>query len=226
MLQSLLSKNARCSCRRRPNGKEPFLLFLFFFSQTHVIAPLQSYSRTLATETNTPATAESTRSKKIQRPPLATAIILNRAPIITRTPTPFERAFYEYQARIQRALHNPFPYEFYFKQGSPLESRFNAEERRRERRAFGRPFSLRSVPGDEETSETLQQLGPQEGEGEVIMPRKHEADVKNDVKSLDRKGQRNLYLLLMHRAGEKDVWRFPQGDVGHSELLHQASLNS
>jgi large subunit ribosomal protein L46 len=136
---------------------------------------------------------------------------------LTRTPTPFERAYYEYQARIQRALHNPFPYEFYFKPGSLLETRFNIEERKRERKAFGRPFAIRSL-GEDEGAATLQQLGPQEGEGEVIMSRKHEADVNNDVKSLDRRGQRNLYLLLK----EGETWRFPRGDVGSSELLHQA----
>jgi large subunit ribosomal protein L46 len=157
---------------------------------------------------------------------LITAIILNRAPIITRTPTPFERAYYDYQARIQRALHNPFPYEFYFKQGSVLESRFNIEERKRERGAFGRPFSLRSVAGGEEITTTLQDLGPVEGDGEIIMPRKHDADGTNDVKSLDRRGQRNLYLLLMDKEGGRETWRFPRGDVGRSELLHQVGWHN
>ena len=157
------------------------------------------------------------------RPPLFTAVLLNRAPILTRTPTPFERAYYKYQARIRRALHNPFPYEFYFKQGSLLETRFNVEERKRERKAFGRPFALRSAAGAEENSATLQQLGPQEGEGETIMLRRHEADVSSDVKSLDRRGQRNLYLLLKEGEGDEVKWRFPRGDVGRTELLHQAS---
>jgi len=164
--------------------------------------------RTLATEPVAP------------RPLLTTAIILNRSPLITRTPTAFERAYYKYQARIQRALHNPFPYDFYFKQGSPLETRFNLEERRRERRAFGKPYGLESDAGGEKPT-----IGAQEGEGEVIMPRRHEADIKNDVKSLDRKGQRNLYLLLKSTDGEKTVWRFPQGAVERGDLLQQVQIN-
>ena len=47
-----------------------------------------------------------------------TGIILNRSPTLTRKPTAFERTYYAYQARIERALHNPVPTEFYFKPGS------------------------------------------------------------------------------------------------------------
>lgn len=162
--------------------------------------------------------------RSVSRPHLTTTIVLNRSPLITRTPTAFERAFYRYQARIQRALHNPFPNEFYFKQGSPLEARFNIEERKRERSAFGRISGSQNT-GDED-GPTLRQLGPQEGEGEVTMPRVHEADVQNDFKSLDRKGKRNLYLLLQSKEGGEDVWRFPRGVVGHGEQLHQVSLES
>src|SRR6266849_3783603 len=72
-----------------------------------------TFHRGLATEVAAPPAP---------RPKLHTAVILNRSPILTRTPTSFERAYYAYQARIQRALHNPFPHDFYFKPGSLLES--------------------------------------------------------------------------------------------------------
>ncbi|KAF8197400.1 50S ribosomal subunit L30 [Pholiota molesta] len=135
---------------------------------------------------------------------ISTAIVLNRAPILTRTPTPFELAYYSYQARIRRALHNPFPYDFYFKQGTLIETRFNLEERKRERLAFGPAF----LPKED-------QLAQQEGEGEILMPRTHPSDTSGDVKSLDRRGQ---------RVGEwKNVWRFPQGDVEKGLFLHQAA---
>jgi len=55
------------------------------------------------------------------------------------------------------------------------------------------------------------------------MPRTHPADVKEDVKSLDRRGQRNLYLLLHTLEDGKGVWRFPQGDVEKGQFLHQAA---
>lgn len=155
------------------------------------------------------------------RPGLHTAIILNRSPLLTRTPTPFEKAFYAYQARIHRALRNPFPTEFYFKQGSPLETRFSIEERRRERRAFGAPFGL--DPSEERNEATELMEIAMKDEVDESMPRVHKADETGDLKNLNRRGQRNLYLLLKTQENGKDVWRFPQGNVQMGEFLHVVS---
>jgi large subunit ribosomal protein L46 len=153
-----------------------------------------------------------------------TAIILNRSPLITRTPSIFERAYYAYQARIQRALHNPFPYDFWFKQGSPLETRFRAEELKKERNAFGKPFGMPAMDAEGNiVGPSYEDAGLQE-EDEESMPRVHPADTKGDVRSLDRKGQRNLYLLIKSMSeDEKEVWKFPQGEVEKNELLHEVS---
>ncbi|KAH9004972.1 50S ribosomal subunit L30 [Lactarius hatsudake] len=134
--------------------------------------------------------------KKPPRPNLHTAVILNRSPIITRTPTPFERAYYAYQSRVQRALHNPFPYEFYFKPGSLLESKFNLEERKRDRKAFGSGFGADHplAPGAGVSAQDLKKFG--RDEDETPAPRVHASDDSGDLKSLDRKAQRNLYLLV------------------------------
>ena len=157
-----------------------------------------------------------------RRPTLHTAVILNRSPILTRTPTPFEKAFYAYQARIHRALRNPFPTEFYFKQGSPLETRFNIEERRRERQAFGAPFGM--DPSEERNEATELMEIAMKDEVDESVPRVHQADETNDPKNLNRRGQRNLYLLLKTRENGKDVWRFPQGNVEAGEILHVVSV--
>jgi large subunit ribosomal protein L46 len=166
--------------------------------------------------------------RKTQKPLINTAIILNRSPLITRTPSIFERAYYAYQSRIRRALHNPFPYEFYFKQGSPLEVQFNAEERKRERKAFGYPFGKEEVKVNEKDEPEMETDAfsvvmdeQREGAGEKIMPRRHEADETGDVHKLDRKGQRNLYLLLQQKAPNNHIWRFPQGTLEKGHLLHQ-----
>ncbi|KAI6110074.1 39S mitochondrial ribosomal protein L46-domain-containing protein [Pisolithus sp. B1] len=156
-----------------------------------------------------------TRPLKRSRASLHTAIILNRSPFLTRTPTPFERAFYAYQARIHRALHNPFPYDFYFKQGSPLETRFNIEERRRERRAFGAPFGTVKLEERDEATELMEMS--MRDEADESMPRIHEADSQ-------RKGQRNLYAMLRTNENGKDVWRLPTGPVGKGELLHVSAI--
>ncbi|KAH7927741.1 hypothetical protein BV22DRAFT_1060488 [Leucogyrophana mollusca] len=181
------------------------------------------FRRSFATEvgaTSNVSPSDISHSKKSGSPALHTSIILNRSPIITRTPSPFERAYYAYQARIHRALHNPFPYEFYFKQGSPLETRFNIEERRRERKAFGTPFGVDTSEKSEATELAEASL---RDEDEETLPRIHEADLKNDFKNLNRRGQRNLYLMLLKKESGSDVWRFPQGGVNKGELLHHAA---
>ncbi|KDQ60594.1 hypothetical protein JAAARDRAFT_151102 [Jaapia argillacea MUCL 33604] len=157
---------------------------------------------------------------------LQTSIVLNRSPIITRTPTRFERAYYAYQQRIQRALHNPFPYDFYFKQGSILEAKFNAEERRRERKAFGAPFGLPPESKDNNETQRMNESAAEEltkEDDEEPASRITQADLAKDVKSLDRKLQRNLYLLLLRKDGEREAWGFPQGSPQKGELLHEAA---
>lgn len=157
------------------------------------------------------------------RPKLHTAVILNRSPILTRTPTSFERAYYVYQARIQRALHNPFPHEFYFKPGSLLESKFNLEERKRDRKAFGPGFGADHplAPGAGVTAQDLNKFG--RDEDQTPAPRLHASDVNGDVKSLDRKGQRNLYLLIQQKADAAVEWKFPETAVVGNELLHEVN---
>jgi large subunit ribosomal protein L46 len=186
--------------------------------------------RTFATEASTqpPSTLSppSGPVPKARKPALSTAIIVNRSPLLTKTPTPLERAYYTYQARLRRALSNPFPSEFYFKQGSILETRFNVEERQREKFNFGPNFrKLDDLEKERIAKEDAmaEQLGKQEGEDDVLMSRVHPADKARDMKSLDRKGRRNLYLLV---KTEQDTWRFPQGEVQKGELLHQVCIFS
>ncbi|KAG6833495.1 hypothetical protein H0H87_006067 [Tephrocybe sp. NHM501043] len=167
------------------------------------------------------------RTKRPPRAEITAAVILNRSPLITRTPSLLERAYYSYQARIRRALHNPFPLDFYFKQGSLLETKFSMEEKKRERRAFGAKFQTEEEFVSKEKAAAdkaaADQLAMQEGEDNALMPRVHEADASRDCKSLDRKGKRNIYLLLQTKVDDKKVWRFPQGGVEKGELLHQAA---
>lgn len=170
---------------------------------------------------------QTARPRKLAKPQISTAVVLNRSPTITRTPTLFEKAYYAYQQRIRRALHNPFPYEFYFKQGTLLETRFTLEERKRERLAFGPGFLEKEDISEEKRAANVaavEQLAQQEGEGEVLLPRKHPADENGDLKSLDRAGTRNLYLLLHTVENGGDVWRFPQGELEKDQFLHQAAL--
>ncbi|KAF7800261.1 hypothetical protein EIP86_011508 [Pleurotus ostreatoroseus] len=184
-------------------------------------------SRRLATVAETqastsaapPTTNENAEELPLKWPHSATihtGIVLNRHPIISRTPTKFERAYYAYQSRIERALHNPFPYEFYFRPGSLLEGKFNEEEAKRERKAFGRVVHLSNVKN------TLAE-GMTTEEPLVVMPRKSQADITGDLKSLNRKGDRNLYLVIKSKEDGKDVWKFPHTELVGEEALHEAA---
>ncbi|KAI0637247.1 39S mitochondrial ribosomal protein L46-domain-containing protein [Trametes polyzona] len=199
-------------------------------------ACLHAPSRSLASVADAPAASSSTSTPppdaSAPKVVLNAAVILNRSPILTRTPTLFERAYYAYQSRIRRALFNPFPTDFYFKTGSLLERKFAKEEKLREREAFGGPWTLkRRKQGPAELDEDgvlVASADQAENMGEEPVdppaPRIHEADRMGDVKSLDRKGERNLYLLVRGKDHTgKEVWRFPQGGLQEGELLHQAA---
>lgn len=176
---------------------------------------------TVASESPSPRMSHASR-----KPLLYTAVILNRAPILTPSPTVFERAFYAYQQRIRRALHNPFPSEFYFKQGSLLEARFNAEERFRERVAWGPTYAKEEdITPERKAAEqaAIDQMALQERSDDKLMPRIHPSDAERDYQSLDRKGRRNLYLLV-RGEGSKAPWEFPRGLAERGELLHQVCV--
>jgi len=52
----------------------------------------------------------------------------------------------------------------------------------------------------------------------------HASDASGDVKSLDRKGQRNLYLLIQQKTDGVPVWKFPETAVVDNELLHESAV--
>ncbi|RDX42690.1 hypothetical protein OH76DRAFT_1410951 [Lentinus brumalis] len=206
----MLSRNAVSTCRHR--------------SRACLHAPSRSLA-SVASSSSSAASSEPSTSKAV----LHAAVILNRSPIITRTPTLFERAYYAYQSRIRRALFNPFPTDFYFKTGSLLEKKFAREEKVREREAFGGPWTVKRQGPESEDEVGTSTADQAESMGEEPMdppaPRIHESDRTGDVKSLDRMSERNLYLLVRgkdHLGNE--VWRFPQGGLHEGEHLHQAAL--
>ncbi|KAI0085439.1 60S ribosomal protein L17 [Irpex rosettiformis] len=204
-------------------------------------AQSRAASRSLATVTDAPVTPKPQVPERIvkkedgQKVAIHTTILLNRNPILTRTPTAFEKAYYAYQAKIERALHNPLPYDFYFKPGTQLELQFDKEEEERERLAFGKSATpsprvkteeeLRAT--DEDNADALAALESQQQEDSVkLLPREHESDRTGDVKSLNRQGQRNVYLLVQAKdeAGKKS-WMFPHAPVNTRENLFENVQN-
>ena len=95
-----------------------------------------------------------------------------------------------------------------------LEGKFNEEEAKRERDAFGRVVHLSNVKN------TLAE-GMTTEEPLVAMPRKSQADITKDLRSLNRKGDRNLYLVVKSKEDGKDVWKFPHTELVGEEALHE-----
>ena len=147
---------------------------------------------------------------------LQTSLVVARAPLLTTLPTTFESEYYEYQSRLHRALSQPFPANFYFKKGTLLERRFNAEERAREMAAFGEGFGA-AVEGDERLEDI-----PSDEEAVTFLPRETEADRSNNFKSLNRRGERTLYLLVkpLKSKAASGAWEFPTWEVGSTQPLH------
>ena len=152
-------------------------------------------------------------------PKIRVAAVLTRSPLLTRKPTPFEAAFFEYQNRLRMALSNPFPHDFYFKPGSLLIEKFRLEEKRRRNWLFERRLAA-----DASKKERRRVREASEAVEEVFSPRKRKtvADIFANTRSLNRLGDRTLYLVL-RRAGNPFYW-FPDNAVHQGELLHQASF--
>ncbi len=149
---------------------------------------------------------------------LQTSLVVARTPLLTSLPTTFESEYYEYQSRLHRALSQPFPADFYFKKGTLLERRFNAEERVRERAAFGEGFGA-TVEGDERLEDI-----PSDEEAVSFLPRETEADRSNNFKSLNRRGERTLYLLVKPFKSKAASWEFPTWEVGTTQPLHTVRI--
>ena len=82
--------------------------------------------------------------------------------------------------------------------------------------------------GDKDKNGEAATGNPREGEGqrrelqkievEKPMPRLSEADRSEDTRSLSRKMDRSLYLVLKNKQGR---WRFPEDRIYGKENLHQ-----
>ncbi|KAK3718225.1 hypothetical protein LTR37_005340 [Vermiconidia calcicola] len=197
--------------------------------------------------------------------------VLSRPPLLTRELTPFEKAYYLYQKRLNERLALPFTRYFYYKKDTQADVEW--KRKAKVRKTASRDIGVYSGYGDEawndellvgdETAEPRNQLdalirdaegkgiiesqpvgdvetdgaevsgNEKEGEGmrksvgqqqqlavERPLPRVTEADRTNDTKSLDRKLDRSLYLLVQRPDG---TWRFPEDRVYGRENLKQAA---
>jgi large subunit ribosomal protein L46 len=176
-------------------------------------------------------------------------ILLSRPPLITKALTPFEKAFYFYQKRLNERLAMPFTRYFYFKKDTPADNDWKRKAIERNgsaARELGgyQPYgelgwndevlvgdkvsepramvetlikdAVMRVEGEEELS-----LEAVEANVERPMERWTEADKARDMKRLDRKLARTLYLLVKGKSGK---WGLPNGTLVGRENLHQVRI--
>lgn len=178
-----------------------------------------------------------------------TGVLLTRPPQITRDLTPFEKAFFLYQRRLNERLALPFTRYFYYQKGTPadLEWKRKMKERQTAARDIGFYNAYSKEGWNDEVLVGAQESEPEhqveallkdaettgtgseessESKRESIprpMPRVTEADRAGDEGSLARRLDRTLYLLGKETG--RGLWSFPTAELAGRESLHHVGLS-
>ncbi|KAL1979936.1 hypothetical protein VTN96DRAFT_4892 [Rasamsonia emersonii] len=172
-------------------------------------------------------------------------VVLSRPPVITRDLTPFEKAFFLYQRRLNERLALPFTKYFYFKKGTPADEDWKRKIKERQtpardigkynaysKEAWNDELLVGAVESEPEhqmemllrdaetTTSNAAEDGTKKEEIQRPAPRVTEADKTGDERSLNRLLQRTLYLLVQSNEG---YWSFPSSPVGLQENLRTAA---
>lgn len=202
-----------------------------------------------AQETELPIPQLSPSGPEVSQAPQATytikaGIVLSRPPLITPDPHPFETAYHLYQRRLNERLVLPFTQYFYYRRNTPAFETWRKNRRERggvAARDIGNynayteeSWNDEVLVGDEtgKPERIVETLVAEEGrQGEFTgrgdskfagLRRTTEADENGDVRSLERRLQRTLYLLVK-TTGEEGQWKFPAGPVVGFEGLKEVS---
>jgi large subunit ribosomal protein L46 len=153
---------------------------------------------------------------------IVSGIVLTRSPQILRDLHPFEREYYLYQQKLEQIHSPPFPEDFYFKKGSIAEKKWKEKKEQDKKNALAifTRFNTNEADKDNEEEENHENFGSIEEEEIKIASRITQADLNNDMKSLNRALQRTLYLIVKKPRYEH-AWQFPQGGVNQKETLVQ-----
>jgi large subunit ribosomal protein L46 len=235
--------------------------------QSTVSAPQSPLSPAETTTTTTPldpptpaapsdaaAAARPKRSRYADHAPhphvLRAGIILTRPPLLTRTLTPFEEAFFFYQKRLNDRLTMPFVKDVYYPKKSPARLDFMLKLADRDGvlardLGFYRGRGARDQWDDEilvgdglsksehipdvlvrdavaRVSEDAEIIPVEErAPPEFPLPRRTPADAEGDMRRLDRELEHTLYLLVQRR--NDGAWEFPTVAMQSDEALHEAA---
>ncbi|KAK1147127.1 hypothetical protein N8T08_001866 [Aspergillus melleus] len=172
-------------------------------------------------------------------------VVLSRPPQLTRDLTPFEKAYYFYQRRLNERLALPFTKYFYFKRGTPADEDWKRKIRDRQtpardvgkynaysKDAWNDELLVGAVESEPEhqvemlvqDAEATANATSQDTSKKEEIPRPFsrvtEADEKGDQTNLNRALQRTLYLLVQSKEG---YWKLPSSPVETEETLRLAA---
>lgn len=179
---------------------------------------------------------------------IKSGVILTRAPLLTRKLTPFENAYFFYQKRLNERLAIPFIHTLYFKRQTAAELDWQIKVAERDgiagkdigiyypkgRNSWNDELLVGSTLSDEDrlrdillkdAESRVTEDGDRADPDEIVpverpMNRITEADTTNDLRRLDRKLDRTLYLVVKNGEG---VWQFPTDNVPPDEHLHETA---
>ncbi|KAK9366088.1 39S mitochondrial ribosomal protein L46-domain-containing protein [Lipomyces kononenkoae] len=160
---------------------------------------------------------------------IMSGLILCRQPVVTPELTPFESAYYNYQSELQKRLMWTFPKWFYYPEGTLAERQFSAVQPvvdGKDRTEFEKPDIVFNRDRRSKQEVVLPERDVERESEESakiyakIVPRSRitEADKKNNFRSLERKLDRTLYLLVK-KDREENAWKFPAAEVLDGETL-------
>jgi large subunit ribosomal protein L46 len=206
-------------------------------AEAHRLKPQQ-------TTPNPPVTASRKTEYRIK-----SGVILTRAPLITRELTPFENAFFFYQKRLNERLTTEFRHSMFFKENTvpDLDWKIKLNERSgiaakelgryfaKGRNAWNDELLVGSTLSEEgrireilvkDAESRVTEDGVEAKPDEIVrmekpMDRITEADKQNDVRRLDRKLDRTLYLVVQSGNG---TWSFPSDELPTSENVHEVCV--
>ncbi|KAJ2610664.1 hypothetical protein H4S08_003501 [Coemansia sp. RSA 1365] len=164
-------------------------------------------------------------SSRVSGTAVHAGVILQRDPIVRQTAKGFEAISDKYFAWLEYISADRFPRDLFFKQGSSNERNWIEQEKVRAGEWYFDPSSRpkerarNKLQEEAAESEAIPLKSVREQLVEV-QPRETAADAAGDVRSLERKLERTLYLIVKDKSGQ---WVFPQGEVQEKELLHEAA---
>ncbi|XP_026463163.1 39S ribosomal protein L46, mitochondrial-like [Ctenocephalides felis] len=144
---------------------------------------------------------------------LASAICLERLPIVTRELGPLENKFQEYLSTV----------EFENSLKSDFEIRRENDKKQAELLKKGDTSDIDLDAVSSQTAQDFKDACVEELSKFKLAPRVSEADKKNDLTSTDRKLASSLVLLVKQKLGAKDYFLMPQGIRTEGETMKQTA---